>query len=114
MELYNHTSYIQFDIAIDGTNQTKQEITASCNEFFGTENATFETMLEIDTIFANVLEISFDPDEIYEIIEGPDSFLRDGLTALNCTDASQFEIVKLGINMSILSGIRSTEQFNLL
>ena len=51
---YNHfPNGLEFDIIIEDSNQTKEELTRKCFDSFGTFNNTFETLLESNNFRTN-------------------------------------------------------------
>ena len=112
-KFYNYNISIDFDVVIDNFNVTKDEIIEQCLDFFGSLDATTQTMIEISIIFSNIIQLMY-PYKIHQIIDGPDSYLRDPVVELDCTDKSEFHEVHLTLIMSVSSIIDNEDELKLL
>ena len=112
----NHYIYnisLDFDVIIDNYNLTKYEITDKCMHFFGSINETEDTLFGIGAIFDNIIQLVY-PYKIIQVIDGPNSYLRDNKMELDCTDLSAFGEVHLTVIFSVSSIIDNQYEFKLL
>ena len=113
--LYEYNTTLDFDIAIDNTNVSKWEREIKCSEFFDSVNSTENTLSDIKAIFENVIDTVYDRYDIYQIIDGPNVYLRDGKMEVNCTNPSETHGINLSVIMTSLSRIdNNTNNFDLL
>lgn len=112
LTLFQRNASLDFEIAIDTSNQSSVQLMSKCNSFFGDINTTIDTLSDIDSIFENIFKIVFNSFEIYDMITGPASSLSNGERGLNCTNLRHFEIIYLTVRMSVLSGIEADEDFD--
>eukprot|EP01083_Nonionella_stella_P174939 607794_1 len=94
------------------TDQNMTNLTESyrtCDEYFGTINATDDSLSSIDAIYADVLNvmISFDDFVIHDILSPPYTILQNGLEQIECTNEGA-NTVSIMTNVTIESA-ESTE-----
>ena len=114
IDFYEYNTTLKFDAAINNSNLSTYEREYKCEEFFGDENITESTLMEITAIFEKVIDIAFDAHEIYQLLDGPDVFLQDDKLELNCSDPTEFETVHLTISMTSRSPINDSNEFQAL
>eukprot|EP01084_Bolivina_argentea_P270183 459365_1 len=100
LEFYNRNTTKSFDI---------------CNEYFGTFNDTTDSLSSIDAVFYYTLSIiASDPNSlIHDVINNPETILRDGLLKVGCQNKKQ-NTIKITTDVTIESAEIDTKVIDAL
>eukprot|EP01084_Bolivina_argentea_P305981 528664_1 len=111
ISLFTYNQSLDFDIYLNTSNESndrEMEIIL-CEARFDTINDTDDTLDQIDAIFQSILSGFFNRKQIYKVLNGPYTELRDGLK-YDCT--KPFSIIKLKTYILVESGIESKSEFD--
>eukprot|EP01084_Bolivina_argentea_P233266 392938_1 len=108
---YHYNQTINLDLIFDHDLENDNNISyRKCNEYFGTNNDTEDSLSSIDAVFESVLYtiISFSSNDfiLHDIITPPMTLLSDGKTFIECTK-KQRNIIKITTNLTIETRIQN-------
>eukprot|EP01083_Nonionella_stella_P087160 242343_1 len=109
---FTHVVFLYFDIIFDANTHNESMLFKLCNTFFSTINATEYTLMRMDGIIMEVLNIlkAINPFEVSQILQYPYTALLTGM--INCD--YNFRIVHTTIVTAIESGIDNKKEFDKL